>query len=917
MRPGPRTNLPALLALCLAAAAWAATPLEEARQRAASGDLDGAVRVVEAAVAARPDDADALQVLGELEAKRSRYVASLGAFRRSLALRPGAPEVVRSLRGILKPLVRELRESLRLQPGDPTARHALAFVLAIQGRRDKARAQLEGLTQRNPGFAPGWQDLAWIRIAEGDVAGAVKPANRAFELDPGSPGVRRHLKLVRQARADGGAGPGVEPMYGLLEPPAEVPAASSTPTPAPTIAPPRGEPGTPPARIDFGQVDLGDDALVAGLLARIEAETLGPGGGIPETTAPAEVPGDEPSEPPPEEASSEPLPTPLEVLKRIQDSYDAGVKHLAAREYEAAENALSLVVSLRKSYKDAQSRLKEAQDALQSIHVLEQAQWMLESGDGKKALAALRKVTRKDAATYAPDLDLDAIEGRALVLADEASKAEAKLRKAVVRSPEDPVLRYALFEALEMQGRAGEALEELSVLEQVKPGYASKRDGYGKRLARLYVRKYFLLVVVLALGWFGAGAGYLFFFGRRKIRTDVWGDASLATQEALRGGHFAVAREHIARLEELPLEEDRRARVLAWRATAEVGDGELDTAAATLKTLEDLAGETPASRVIRGRMLLAREEAGPAARPYLQDLLSQEPSNRALLSLLHEACWLEGDRSSSGRDVLKRLLELEPEHPDYLGRSVEWALENREVDEEAARLYQRMRRLDPEHRGATYGAARCLLAAGQGLDALGLAKEGLRAFPQDEGLADVAGEAYLAAELFEEGGQYFERLAERGAPRAGHWLEQLRARASEHAAHEASTREEEKQLGGAYDEGVQLFSKGRYGEALPHLEAAAKASSYKKHAGALMVRAHLELADVDSAWAVFGRLGVEEAPSDEFMLGLCYDMARALEARGQVEGARDLYRRVCRADVDFKDAFERFESLEEELQLSS
>lgn len=914
LSPRPAVFLRLALALGLATAA-AAAPLDEARQRLASGDLDGAARQLELAVTARPDDADALAALGDTEARRSRYLESLEAYRRALALRPGDPGVVEGLRRILKPLIGELRERLQARPGDPNARHALAFVLAVQGRRTKAREQLDGLSRRNPGYAAAWQDLAWLRLASGDTAGAVEAVGKAFELDPGSPGVRRHLKLVRLARAEGGPGPGPEPLYGLLEPPAEAPASPPPTTTAPTGAPPPDEPGVPAARIDFGRVDLDDDSLVAGLLARIEAETLGPGGGTPETTAPAEVPG-EPA-PPPEEPTSEPLPTPLEVLKRIQDSYDAGIAHLKASEFEAAEDALSLVVSLRASYRDAKARLEEAQAALQAIHVLEQAELMLDADDGKKAMAALRKVTRKEAEKYAPGRDMDALEGRARLLTGDADDAEPKLRQAVVRAPEDPVLRYALFEALEQQGKASEALDELAVLEKVKPGYASERDGYGKRLARLYVRKYFLVVVLLAGTWIAAGFGYLLFFGRRKVQTDVWSDASLATQEALRGGHFGAALEHLARLEELPLEGDRRPRVLAWRATAEIGEGDLAEAAATLKALEDLTGETPSSRVVRGRLLLAREEGGPAARPYLLELLGQEPSNHALLSLLHEATWAEGDRSGEARDILGRLLELEPEHPEYLDRSVQWALEEGETGDEAARLYQRMRRLDASHRGGTLGAARCLLAAGQPLDALGLAKEGLRVAPKDAELTGVAGQAYLAADLFEEGGQYFERLAERGNATAGEWLARLKGKADEFRAQEASTRAEEKQLGGSYDEGVQLFSKGRYAEALPHLEAATEASSYRKHAGALMVRAHLELADVDAAWRAFGRLEVAETPSDEFMLGLCYDMARALEARGQVEGARDLYRRVCRADVDFKDAFERFEGLEEELQLSS
>lgn len=888
-----------------------ATPIfDQARELLADGKVADAQTLAETGLRQQPDDPPLWRLLGEARSRQGRYRPSFSAYRESLGLRPGDPQVVSALGALRRPLVAELRTTLREAPGDTEARHALAFLLLLEGKGEKGKAQLERLVVLAPGFAAGWNDLGWVRFMQGARAEAFQAASRALELDPGSPLVRRHFRLVQEGRSGSGP-PGSDRLFGVLAPGGAGP--GSGPPPAAGAGDPTSLPGTPPAvRIDFGRVNLDDEELVASLLGRIEAETLGtPASGATTATSAAVIP-------PPESPETTLLPTPLEVLERLQGAYATARGHLDAHRYKDAERELRLVCSLKRDYKDAAHLLRGVERTLGDLERLDQGKLLVDAGDGRRALSELQAVPRKLVEQARPNLDLDALLGVAYSLSGDHVSAEKYLRGAVGRAPKEAELQYRLFLSLVEQGRAGEALERLAILDAARPGYAARKEGYRKLVLRLYIRKYFLLIAALAGLWILMVVGYLAFAGKRKVTADAFTTWAEEGQEALRKGDFKLALERAVRLDGLGLEGDRRQRAAVLRITAQVGTGQVEEAAAGLEALEADLGESLATRVLRGRVLLARREAGAEARPYLRDLLAAEPSNRAVLELLHESSWAEGDLSAEGREVLGRLLDLDPDHPQYLLRMTSFMAAQGDTSAAAVRTYRRALQIDAGHLEAHRMLARALMEASQALEALRELKEALKLAPGDVELLGLAGAAYRQLELLDEGVAHFERLLEAGAGEAARQerdaLEGLRR---SRVAEDQRTRDEERTVGASYDEGVQLFSQGHFAEARAPLSQAMEAASYRKHAGALLVKAHLALGETETAWEVYQGLEVGETLSDEFMIGLCYDMASALEKRSEHLRARDLYRLVCKADVDYKDAFERFEELEEQLQLSS
>lgn len=911
MRPTALLLLASLLVTGLRAG-----PLEEAREMLAVDRAPAAVELLQGALSRTPGDLELRELLGEARSRTGDYQGSFRAYREVLAQRPGDPRVLAHLRRLRKPLVRDLRQTLRARAGDRRALHALAFLLAMEGKVAKGKAQLLRLTRMAPDFAPGWNDLGWVYLASGKLEEAFRLVSRAFELDPGSAAVRRHLSILRERRQQAEEGKGQElgdPLYGILgrnRTTPEKPASSPLIPPAATLDPVAPAPETTGPRFDFGKVDLEDDALVASLLNRIEEETMG----SVEPTPVATVEGPAPVE----DTRDQSVPTPLEVLQRIQQNYDQGVEAMREGRFEEAERALRLVISLKRDYKDSVTRLGRVEDALENLDRLEEGRIRLEGGDGRRAANLLGAVPRKLVALARPELDLDSMLGRAYFLSGDWSRAESSLRKALGREPEDAELRYSLFLSLVRLEKVPEALEELAILEKVQPGYAGSRQGHGQLVLRLYIRRYVWILALLALLWGGAVVGYLVFFGRRKVRGDFYGTQVDQVQEAIRLEEFTRAREALETLEEMGLEGERATRALSLRVSVLIGLGRLPEAREALGRLESEGGETPASRVQWGRIYLAEGVVDDRSRPYLRDLLQAEPSNRALLELLHETACKQQDFSDEAHEVLTRLLGLDPDDPELILRETEFLAERGDLSPSAVLHFRRTLQIDEKNRAASRGVARALLDAGQALDALEVLRKALKFHRDAPEFLRMAGEAYTKLELLEEGVQLFQRLVDRGGggvaeEELGKLTELLRRVRAE----ENRSLEEEKKLGTTYDEGVQLFSKGRYAEAIPQLEAALEAQAYRRHAGALLVKAHLALGEVERAWDTFSRLEVEECPSDEFMIGLCYDMARALQERSEFVGARDLFRRVCRADVDYKDAFERFEELEERLLLSS
>ena len=212
-----RTLIP--LALAAAAAvfmpvAQAATPVEQAQAQLNGGDLQGALRTLDAYLKGAPQDAEGRFTRGLVLVKLNRVEDALKVF----------------------------ADLTRDYPQLPEPYNNLAVLYAQQGDYEKARDALEAALATHPAYATAHENLGDIYAA---LAGAAY--NRALMLDQANQTVRYKLNLVNQLDTGlGGANP-----------------AAAAPAPKPAAAPvaavpvPRAAAPAPPPAPVAGDVDAG------------------------------------------------------------------------------------------------------------------------------------------------------------------------------------------------------------------------------------------------------------------------------------------------------------------------------------------------------------------------------------------------------------------------------------------------------------------------------------------------------------------------------------------------------------------------------------------------------------------------------------------------------------------------------------
>lgn len=158
------------------AAAEAAAPAPAPAQ--ADAEFLDLMQKLRAAVAARPDDMQGLQLLASNEATLGNYTASRQAFDHLVALK-GDQATVADHIGLAQTMIvasggyvspeaeQQLIQTLQLDPTNPLARYYTGLMFAQTGRPDRTFAFWEPLLREGPATAP-W--IAPIRSALPDVA---------------------------------------------------------------------------------------------------------------------------------------------------------------------------------------------------------------------------------------------------------------------------------------------------------------------------------------------------------------------------------------------------------------------------------------------------------------------------------------------------------------------------------------------------------------------------------------------------------------------------------------------------------------------------------------------------------------------------------------------------------------------------
>jgi tetratricopeptide (TPR) repeat protein len=151
----------------------AAKMVEQAKLIVESGDLAGALKLVEQARDLRPQDDTILFRLASLDYDLARYDQARDAIEEATALAP-SEWVYRLLAGLIE---------------------------GRSGRLENARRSLDLAIRLNPSAADAHNALGEVALRLGDVKSAEASFQKAAELDPAQPVYRANLELARKAGA--------------------------------------------------------------------------------------------------------------------------------------------------------------------------------------------------------------------------------------------------------------------------------------------------------------------------------------------------------------------------------------------------------------------------------------------------------------------------------------------------------------------------------------------------------------------------------------------------------------------------------------------------------------------------------------------------------------------------------------------
>jgi Flp pilus assembly protein TadD len=176
------------------------TAIHAAAREHSAGRLKEAEAAYRHILAARPDDVDALHLLGTLCAQTSRRDEGIALMTRACAINPNLAVIHANLGTALRSdgqLDRALsvyRRALELDPNSAGLHNNIGVALRLQGRPDEAIATHRKALELNANLADIWTNLGSARADRGQYAQALADSQRAVELDPQHE--RAHLNLA-------------------------------------------------------------------------------------------------------------------------------------------------------------------------------------------------------------------------------------------------------------------------------------------------------------------------------------------------------------------------------------------------------------------------------------------------------------------------------------------------------------------------------------------------------------------------------------------------------------------------------------------------------------------------------------------------------------------------------------------------
>ncbi|MHB8620887.1 MAG: tetratricopeptide repeat protein, partial [Chloroflexota bacterium] len=196
----------------MAGFAFESHPLGRAMELHRAGHLEQAEAAYDAALAAEPNNPEALHLRGLVAHQRGQPEEAISLICQAIAARPNVALYYQNLAGVLddlgrlEPACASYRRALALTPGDAPLHHRLGLTLRRLGRLEEAAASLKRGAELAPGESDTLFELANVLSDQGQGEEALATYRQAIDRNPAHSQAHINLAwlLLQQGRTDEG-----------------------------------------------------------------------------------------------------------------------------------------------------------------------------------------------------------------------------------------------------------------------------------------------------------------------------------------------------------------------------------------------------------------------------------------------------------------------------------------------------------------------------------------------------------------------------------------------------------------------------------------------------------------------------------------------------------------------------------------
>jgi tetratricopeptide (TPR) repeat protein len=825
------------------------------------------------------------------------------ALREVLALEPQNAKARKLLRELTPELLARVSADIKARRNLAIAYNVMGFLLIAQGRIEAGVKREEYALELDPKLAEAYDDLAWAAYKEKDLERAFEMASKAFELDPLKGSITSHYQQLFNLKRLGVPFPAAAPR----PPPEQVATAAVSDA---TNGHPPIDPGVlsgaiQPVRASDLEAMVGeDDQLVADYLKNATFASAAP---KPSPKAPA------PAAPAASGDQARKAKVLEEARKALDANYELARKKEEAKDFTGALQIYELIRATDRGFQDVAVRVADIRRTLEALSGYEDAIAALKSHRYNDALSTLNSLDRGYLSRARDVKSLDNLIGEAAWGARQMDVAKVHLKKWLEANPGDAAARYLLVKTLQAQSDWPAALEEVTLLMDRHRDATTRWPDLWTLKAKFWVKSYFAVVLALALLWGSLTSGYVYTKLVRGARARSHRHFMEKMQILVKKEKWPDVIKETEKLPDFPYSRVEEIWLGVHTGMALLNTGETSKAAKLERELLSQYPEEPTVQHLDARIKLANRDFSEEAIEGYGKLVSVEPNNRALLEALNQHYQAHAPESADAAKWLDRLLELDPTNPDFRYFRALRHLRQKDFSDVAKNVYTRVLEIDPGRADVRAGLARCHFEARNYLEAIKAAKTAMETDLKNPELHKMLLTSYERLSMKSEAAKEYRQMVARHPemPELKAYLAQIESLTGGGETDDAATDE----AAALYDKGLKAYHEARYKDAVGPLTAAYNVERWRLSAGTVLVRCYVRLREPKHALAIFERLEVTSIQKpDDFLLGLCYDVADVYAREKKNDRAIELYGYICSKDPGYRDAFQRFEDLRSETQ---